>query len=133
MLIHVPAEQYAAVLDAVAGEVLAAAKIDRPPVDAFAVARTLGITVAEDVHQSAAAATCNSGEAAGRGRRSFALRPRRAAPLGRPHETATWHRVFAFEYRAAETRADARAVNQTGGPAAGSTGWSTGRRSSIGN
>ena len=52
MLIHVPAEQYAAVLDAVAGEVLAAAKMDRPPVDAFAVARTLGITVAEDVHQS---------------------------------------------------------------------------------
>lgn len=52
MLIYVPAEQYAAVLDAVAGEALAEARLERPPVDAFAVARTLGITVAEDVHQS---------------------------------------------------------------------------------
>ena len=36
MLIYVPAEQYAAVLDAVAGEALAEARLERPPVDAFA-------------------------------------------------------------------------------------------------
>lgn len=52
MLIHVPTEEYAAVLDTIAAEVLEEAKVDCPPVDAFAVARILGITVAEDARQS---------------------------------------------------------------------------------
>lgn len=51
MLIEVPPEQYAAVLDDVAAEALAEGGVDRPPVDPFGLARVLGITVAEDAAQ----------------------------------------------------------------------------------
>jgi hypothetical protein len=48
MLAEFPREELAAGLDAVVAEVLAMAGVERPPVDAFAVARALGITVAAD-------------------------------------------------------------------------------------
>ena len=44
-------EELAAGLDAVAMEILTSAGVDGPPVDAFALARQLGITVAMDDHQ----------------------------------------------------------------------------------
>ena len=51
MLIEVPLEEYAGVLDDVAADALAEAGIDAPPVDPFVLARVQGITVAEDVSQ----------------------------------------------------------------------------------
>ncbi len=51
MLAEIPREELSAVLDAVVGETLAAAGVDGPPVDAFVVARALGITVAADDRQ----------------------------------------------------------------------------------
>ncbi len=51
MLAEIPPEELSAVLEAVAAETLADARVDRPPVDAFAVARALGITVASDDRQ----------------------------------------------------------------------------------
>lgn len=51
MLAEIAVEQFADCLDAVALEVLEEARLDRPPVDAFALARALEITVALDDHQ----------------------------------------------------------------------------------
>jgi hypothetical protein len=51
MLAELAPEELADALNAVAAEVLAAAGVHSPPVDAFAVARALGITVAEDDRQ----------------------------------------------------------------------------------
>ena len=51
MLAEIPPEELSAVLEAVAAETLAATGVDHPPVDAFAVARALGITVAADDRQ----------------------------------------------------------------------------------
>jgi len=51
MLAELAPEELADALDAVAAEVLAAAGVEGPPVDAFAVARALGVTVAEDDRQ----------------------------------------------------------------------------------
>jgi len=51
MLAELAPEELADALDAVAAEVLAAAGVGGPPVDAFAVARALGVTVAEDDRQ----------------------------------------------------------------------------------
>ena len=51
MLTEVPPEQYAAVLDDVAIHMLNQAGITGPPIDPFALARILGITVAEDADQ----------------------------------------------------------------------------------
>ena len=51
MLPEFPREELAAALDAVAMEVLAEAGVEGPPVDAFDVARALGITVALDDRQ----------------------------------------------------------------------------------
>jgi hypothetical protein len=48
MLAEFPREELAAGLDAVVAEILALAGVERPPVDAFAVARALDITVAAD-------------------------------------------------------------------------------------
>lgn len=52
MLPEFAREELAEGLDAVAMEVLAEARIDRPPVDAFHLARLLGITVATDDRQA---------------------------------------------------------------------------------
>lgn len=51
MLPDLPAEQFAAILDEIVLEVLVAAGIGEPPVDAFMIARSLGIVVAADVRQ----------------------------------------------------------------------------------
>jgi Zn-dependent peptidase ImmA (M78 family) len=51
MLAELAPEELADALDAVAADVLEAAGVYRPPVDAFAVARALGLTVAEDDRQ----------------------------------------------------------------------------------
>lgn len=51
MLPEIPSEEYAACLDAVAEQLLREARIEAPPVDAFTVARGLGITVARDDRQ----------------------------------------------------------------------------------
>lgn len=52
MLIEVPPEEYAAVLDDLATQVLAEAGICGPPVDPYLLARHQGITVAEDAAQA---------------------------------------------------------------------------------
>lgn len=52
MFPEVPHEQFAAVVDALVVELLAAARIGRPPVDAFAVATALGIQIALDASQA---------------------------------------------------------------------------------
>jgi Zn-dependent peptidase ImmA (M78 family) len=44
-------QQYAAAIDQLAAELLQSAAIRRPPVDAFAVAQALGVTVAIDANQ----------------------------------------------------------------------------------
>jgi hypothetical protein len=51
MLPEIPVEEVASVLDDVALETLEAAGVGRPPVDAFDVARALGITIAADDRQ----------------------------------------------------------------------------------
>lgn len=51
MLAEIPLDQFAASLDAVASEVLAAAGIDRPPVDMLQLAARMGITLAWDARQ----------------------------------------------------------------------------------
>ncbi len=131
MLIHVPAEQYAAVLDAVAGEVLAAAKMDRPPVDAFAVARTLGITVAEDVHQSSRGRYVRLRVKGRRPRPTILLRPdprpeRRHWALAHEIGEHLAHRVYRLlNIEPAETRAGSReaVANQLAGRLLVPTGW----------
>ena len=51
MLPEIPPEEYAACLDGVVEELLREAGVHAPPVDAFAVARGLGVTVARDDRQ----------------------------------------------------------------------------------
>lgn len=51
MLAHVPLAELATVLDGIVEETLALAHRAGPPVDAFALARALGIAVASDPHQ----------------------------------------------------------------------------------
>ena len=51
MLSEITQEELSASLDTIAGEVLAEAGVDRPPVDAVAVAKAMGITVATDNRQ----------------------------------------------------------------------------------
>lgn len=52
MLAHIPLDQLAAALDAIVEETLALAHVEGPPVDAFRLARALGIAVAADARQS---------------------------------------------------------------------------------
>jgi hypothetical protein len=76
MLPEFAREELAAGLDAVAAEILAAAGIDRPPVDAFAVARALGITVALDERQEGRARYVRlQGHRQRRARATVLLRP----------------------------------------------------------
>ena len=48
MLAEIPAEQAQGAIEDVAAELLAAGRVDGPPVDAFALAERLGLTVARD-------------------------------------------------------------------------------------
>jgi hypothetical protein len=76
MLPEFAREELAAGLDAVAMEVLVEAGVDRPPVDAFQVARRLGITVAIDDRQQGRARYVRlRGRRAGRPRATILLRP----------------------------------------------------------
>jgi len=76
MLAELTAEELAAGLDTVAWQVLAEAGVKRPPVDAFEVARALGVTVALNDRQRSRARYVRL---AGRGRRqpkaTILLRP----------------------------------------------------------
>ena len=82
MLPELTVEELADAFDAVAVEILAEAGIVYPPVDAFAVARSLGLTVALDDAQDGRARYACGGPAAGRGRRSrFCSAP---SPPGTP-------------------------------------------------
>ncbi len=51
MIAHVPLAELAAVLDAIVEETLGLARVEAPPVDAFGLARALGIVVANDPYQ----------------------------------------------------------------------------------
>ncbi|MGA2032650.1 MAG: ImmA/IrrE family metallo-endopeptidase [Thermoguttaceae bacterium] len=70
MLSEYTCEELAAGLDAVVSEILAEAGVDRPPVDAFEVARQLGIAVALDDQQAGRARYVRLG-----GRRSGRMSP----------------------------------------------------------
>lgn len=76
MLCELTWEELAAGLDSVAMEVLAEAGLDRPPVDAFGVARALGITVAVDDRQAGRARYVRlKGHRATRPKATILLRP----------------------------------------------------------
>jgi hypothetical protein len=76
MLPEFTREELAAGLDRVAAEVLRQAGIQRPPVDAFAVAKRLGIAVAWDDRQEGRARYVRlSGRHLGRSRATILLRP----------------------------------------------------------
>jgi hypothetical protein len=84
-------EELAAALDAVALEVLAQARVGRPPGDAFAVARAIGMTVAVDDRQTGRARYLRLG-----GRR--AVRPRatillRSDPRAERQQWAVAHEI----------------------------------------
>jgi hypothetical protein len=69
-------EELSAGLDAVASDVLVETGVERPPVDAFCVARALGITVAlDDQQQGRARYVRLRGGRAGRPRATILLRP----------------------------------------------------------
>jgi len=55
MLTEIPTEQFAAAVEAVAGEVLAEAQWHRPPVDALALAKRLNLVIARDTTMDARA------------------------------------------------------------------------------
>jgi hypothetical protein len=75
MLPEFPREQLAAGLDAAAMEILTAAGVDRPPVDAFAVARALGLTIAlDDAQEGRARYVCLGGRQAARPRATILLK-----------------------------------------------------------
>ncbi len=85
MLPELTEDEFSAALDAVAADVLDVARADGPPIDAFALARTLGLVVAWDAGQQ------------GRGRivrlRSFADTATQGSILLRPeprHERLQW-------------------------------------------
>jgi hypothetical protein len=94
-------EELAAGLDAVALELLAAAGVDRPPVDAFVLAKRLGITVAVDDGQHGRARYVRlDGRRPARSRPTILLRsdPRRERRhWAVAHEIGEYaaHRVFA--------------------------------------
>jgi hypothetical protein len=125
-------EEFAAGLDAVVLEILAEAGVQEPPVDAFAVARALGITVAVD--------DCQSGRAryvrlsAHRGLRARPTILLRSDPRAERCHWAVAHeigehaayRVFArFGVEAVEAAADAReaVANQLAGRLLLPTPW----------
>ncbi len=80
MLIEVPPEEFAGVLDEVVAGALAEAGIDGPPVDPFVLAHVCGITVAEDAAQAGRGRYVRLG-----GRRGHRPQP---AVLLRPEERA---------------------------------------------
>ena len=77
MLSELTREELAAGLDRVAEEVLAEAGIEGPPVDALAIARTLGIAIAWDDRQTGRARYVRLGDCRSeRSRATILLRPR---------------------------------------------------------
>jgi hypothetical protein len=84
-------EELAAGLDAVAEKVLAEAGVKRPPVDAFAVARAVGITVALDDRQQGRARYVRlGGKRSVRPRATILLRP---DPRGERQHWAVAHEI----------------------------------------
>jgi hypothetical protein len=93
-------EELAAGMDAVAGEILNEPSVARPPVDALAVARALGMTVAWDDGQSGRARYVRFADRRGSARGTILLRPdprRERRQWAVAHEVGEHvaHRVFA--------------------------------------
>ena len=101
MLCELTTEEFAAALDAIAGELISEAAIDEPPVDTLAVAHALGITIADDDRQQGRARYVRlSGHGSSRPRATILLRgdPRRERrQWAVAHEIGEYaaHRVFA--------------------------------------
>jgi Zn-dependent peptidase ImmA (M78 family) len=74
MLPEISREELTVALDAVAAETLAAAHIDRPPIDAVLLAERLGLTVAWDDRQRGRARLVNSAGASGEDSPSILLK-----------------------------------------------------------
>lgn len=132
MLPYVALEQLAAALDAVAEEVLDQAAAVSPPIDAFRLARALGITVALDA--------CQRGRARYVRLRGYGVERSRATILLRPEprqERKHWavaheigehvaHRVFGLlgtDPRETGPRAREQVANQLAGRLLLPTGW----------
>jgi len=103
MLAEIPTEQFATVIEAVAGELLAEAEWRRPPVDALAVARRLRLVVASDHSMDVRARFVrlhSSGAYGGAGRGTILLaddprRERRQWAVAHEIGESAAHRVFA--------------------------------------
>jgi len=102
MLCEITREELSAGLDTVAMEVLRGAGIERPPVDAIALARRLGVTVAWDDRQRGRARYVRLRGTKGRGPRpTILLRPeprreRRQWAVAHEISEHVAHRVFAL-------------------------------------
>lgn len=91
MLSEITSEELSAALDAVADHVLDETRIDRPPVDAMAVAHRLGITVAIDARQRGRARSVRLGVPRRRvSRATVLLRPE---PRGERLQWALSHEI----------------------------------------
>ena len=117
MLPEFAREELAAGLDAVVAEILAEAGVDVPPVDAFQVARALGITVALDDRQRGRARYVRlGGRLPGRPKATILLHPdprveRRQWAVAHEIGEHTAHRMFAvLGVDPREAAADAREV-----------------------
>ncbi len=124
MLAELAVEEVSDVLDAVVVEVLAAARVAGPPVDAFAVARTLGVTVAEDDRQQGRARFVRlQGRGAAAPRPTILLKPeprreRRhwalAHEIGEHMAARVFERLY-VDPRAADSLARERTANHLAG------------------
>ncbi len=77
MLSEIPAQQYAAALDACAEEVLAEARLDGPPVDALALAARMGMVTVVDQQMPGRARFVRLAQAGGQGTILIGPEPRR--------------------------------------------------------
>jgi Zn-dependent peptidase ImmA (M78 family) len=91
MLPEFTCEELAAGLDRVAETVLEEARVDRPPVDAFAIAKTLGIAVAVDDRQDGRARCVRLGD--GRSGRTKAAILLRSEPRFERQQWAIAHEI----------------------------------------
>ncbi len=100
MLTEVPVEQLAEAINDCAEELLAEARVDRPPVDALGMAKRLGLVVAQDQQTAVRARFVRVGQTSGAGRGTILLaddpRPERRQ-WATAHEIGEFaaHRVFA--------------------------------------